>query len=245
MPSSLLDRQLSLVKYMTSGDAIFGGERDASSIQALQGIDGGLLQVEARFSYAKRMEKITAVLPKTFELLEPDREAMVREFVEGYPPSSISRLENARQFHAFLSQRWMREVPSPPYISDVAACELACAELDADVEDPDAALEQQVSPPRGAIRRGRAVALLRCAYDVRPIFETDVKQVIPTRRETRVVVALPSGVAYPQVFEVHPAVFDLLAALNDWTDPSALGVGAELATLLPDLTAAGLVEVWR
>jgi len=40
---------------------------------------------DAQFSYAKRMEKITAVLPRTFELLDTDRDAHVRAFVEGCP----------------------------------------------------------------------------------------------------------------------------------------------------------------
>ena len=71
MTNRLLDRQLSLVEYLTSRTAIFGDDERSSSPVAPAGLDLGLLVVEARFGYAKRMEKITAVLPKTFELLAP------------------------------------------------------------------------------------------------------------------------------------------------------------------------------
>jgi hypothetical protein len=243
MAKRLLDRQTSLVEYMTSGAAIFGDKRGLSLPQALQGIDCGLLYVEAHFSYAKRMEKITAVLPKTFELMGSGQAQIAREFVESCPPVTISRLENARQFHAFLSVHRTREVPSPPYICDVAACELACAEADVNVEDRDLPVEKD---ERGAARRGirrcPAVVLLRCAYDIRPIFEAGPGQAVPAKRETRLVVALPPGADKAQVFEVSPAVFDLLAALDDWTDPRALDTAPELAKLIADLTEHGLVE---
>src|ERR1700730_11790818 len=135
MAKPLLERQVNLIEHMTSGAAIFGREGDLSRTPDLEGIDRGLLRVEAQFSYAKRMEKITAVLPRTFALLGSGEGAFVRAFVEEYPPTTISRLENARQFHRFLVSRRKHEVPDPPYICDVAACEIACAEVDA---DPDA-----------------------------------------------------------------------------------------------------------
>jgi hypothetical protein len=244
MANSLLDRQLSLVEYMTSGAAIFGDERQLSLIRALHGIDLGLLQAEARFAYAKRIEKIMSVLSKTFELLGSGQEAILREFVVDCPPMSISRLENARQFVAFLSAR--STCADPPYLNDVAKCELACAEVDADLDgaEVEAGPDDRV-PPQGAIRRGPGVVLVRCAYDVRPIFEPGSEQLIPVQRETHVVVALPPGEGHPQVFEVHPVIFELLAALNDWTDPAGIGIAGELAKLLPDLTEHGLVEVCR
>jgi hypothetical protein len=244
MANRLLDRQVSLAEYMTSAAAIFGDSRDSPLAPALQGIDSGLLRLEAHFSHAKRIEKITAVLPKTFELMGAGQAQIVREFVETCPPASISRLENARQFHGFLSARRMREDPDPPYICDVAACELACAEVDADDEDRGLPLDNEGrDASRRGIRRCPAVVLLCCAYDIRPIFEAGLGQVAPARRETRLVVALPHGADRPQVFEVPPAVSDLLAALDDWTDPLKLDVVPQLAKLLDDLIGHGLVEV--
>lgn len=239
MAKPLLERQVSLIEHMTSAAAIFGRGGDGAA--DLEGIDHALLRVEARFSYAKRMEKIIAVLPRTFELLGSTEAPVVRAFVEGCPQTTISRLENARQFYRFLSLRWMREAPDPAYICDVATCEMACAELDAEDQEPDRA-KDEICTIRSGIRRCRSVILRRCAYDVRPIFEPQLKAA-PVKRETPLVIALPPGSNRPQIFEVIPAVFDLLAALDDWTDPPALFMGQDFARLLVDLRGHGLIEV--
>jgi hypothetical protein len=244
MAKPLLERQVSLIEHLTSGAAIFGGA--GGSAPGLEGIDPALLRVEARFSYAKRMEKITAVLPRTFELLGSSRDAHVRAFVESCPPTTLSRFENACQFHRYLVSCWTRQAPDPPYIGDAAALEIACAKVDADPGRP--------SPNRAAgadrahsgdIRRCPSIILLRCAYDVRPIFESGAEKAVPVKRDTPLVVAMPPGADGPQVFEVVPALFDLLAALNDWTDPEGLDVASDFAKLAADLVARGLVEVRR
>jgi hypothetical protein len=245
MTKSLLDRQVSLVEYMTSATVIFGGGSEPSLAPDLGGVSRELLHLEAHFSYAKRMEKIAAVLPRTFALLGGGETAIVREFVESWPPTTISRFENARQFHQFLLLRWMNEAPDPPYVRDVAACELACAEIDADVQDRDPQLGAVSCALGPGIRRSPAVVLLRSAYDIRPIFETGLQQAVPKQRETPLVIALPPRVHRPQVFEVLPAIFDLLAVLDDWVDPVALDDDPCFTKLLADLTAQGLVEVRR
>src|SRR5712692_10534110 len=106
MANRLLDLQVSLLEYLTSGTAIFGDNGDTSLDQSLRGMDREMLRLEALFSYRKRMEKIVAIFPKTFELLGSDQAPLVREFVETRPPVDISRLVNARQFHDFLSAHW-------------------------------------------------------------------------------------------------------------------------------------------
>src|SRR5882724_9124668 len=133
MARRLFDRQVSLLDYLTSGTAIFGDKSDTSLDRFLEGFDRDMLRLEACFSYRKRMEKILAAFPKTFELLGSRQDSIVREFVETCPPVDISRLVNARQFHDFLFAGWQRERPQPPYLRDVAACELACAEVRVDV----------------------------------------------------------------------------------------------------------------
>jgi hypothetical protein len=238
MAKPLLERQASLIEYMTSGAAIFGSEADRSPVPALEGVDRTLLRVEARFSYAKRMGKITAMLPKTFELLGNAEAELVRGFVESVPPTTLNRLENARQFQRFLSAHWMRESLNPPYLCDVAACEIAFAEVDAHAAPRNACHVRQIG-----IRRSPAVVLRRCAYDVRPIFEGGLEYGAPIKRETSLVIASPRGANHPHVFEVVPAVFDLLAVLGDWTDPLALPADPEFAKLLADLVGRGLVEV--
>lgn len=243
MARRLLDRQRSLVEFLTSNAGILDDNRDASSAAQLEGIDAELLRVEAHFSYAKRMEKIAAVLPRTFELMGAGEPEIVRAFVDRCPPGTISRLENARQFHEFLSLRWARDIPDPPYIRDVAACELACAEVEADDEDGEPEPEaDEKDAARGAIRRRPNVILVRCDYDVRPIFEQRRRHRAPEKRETPLVIALPPGAERAQVFEVLPAIFGLLAALDHWTVPPA-PLPAEMAQLLSDLTERGLIEV--
>jgi hypothetical protein len=238
MAKPLLERQASLIEYMTSGAAIFGSEGDRSPVAALEGIDRTLLRIEARFSYAKRMGKIAAVLPRTFELLGNAEPELVRRFAESVPPTTLNRLENARQFQRFLSTCRMRESLNPPYLCDVAACEIAFAEV-------DAARCNTYHPPQIGIRRSPAAVMRRCAYDVRSIFEKESRQGVLIKRETSLVISVPPGANGPQVFEVVPAVFDLLAALGDWTDPLALPADPEFTRLLADLVARGLVEVRR
>jgi hypothetical protein len=243
MAKPLLERQVSLIEHLTSPAAIFGGGGDRAA--DLEGIDHALLRVEARFSYAKRMEKITAVLPKTFELLGSG-DAYVRAFVDSCPPTTLSRLENACQFHRFLVSCWKREAPDPPYICDVAAFEIACAKVDADPEHHSCDRATGTDRAhRDDIRRCPNIILLHCTYDLRPIFESGPGKAVPAKRNTPLVVAMPPGAEGPQVLEVIPAIFDLLGALDDWTDPQALGADPDFAQLLANLTERGLVEVGR
>jgi hypothetical protein len=130
----LLDRQVRLLEYLTSGEAIFGDSCGSLRDPILEGIDRRLLHIEARFSHEKRMAKIAAVFPKTLALLGEDRDAVVREFVHACPPVDIGRLENARQFSGFLISRWATRRPALPYLPDVAACELACAQVRMDAD---------------------------------------------------------------------------------------------------------------
>jgi hypothetical protein len=239
MTKRLLDRQVSLVEYMTSGRGIFGDDPVRSLPPAFDGIDLGLLRLEAHFSHAKRMEKIAAVFPKTFELLGGGEAAIVRAFVEACPPRSINRLDNARQFFRFLSSRRMRAPLDPRYIYDVAACELAYAE----VADGDEKSQDEDHPSQRGVRCSPEVVLRRCDYDVRPIFGTGPDRAMPIERDTPLVFAHPPGADDPQVFEVPPAVFDLLTLLDDWTDPTEFDAGPDFAKFLADLAAHGLVEV--
>jgi hypothetical protein len=242
MTKRLLDRQVSLLDYLTSRGAIFG-ERSASLHEDLAGIDRNVLDLEARFSHHKRMDKILGVFPRTFELLGSDQASIVRDFVAACPPEDISRLANARQFHAYLAERRRREPPSPPYLRDVAACEFACAKVRAGSEDqyreesdPDAALN--------GIRRRPGIALLRCAYDIAPIFDQGLRAK-PAERDTPLAIAMTPGADQPQVFELMPVVFDLLSALDDWTDPATLGPTPELDALVRQLGELGLLELRR
>ena len=242
MAGQLFDRQVSLLDYLTSATAIFGDKDDSSPDRSLQGFDRDMLRLEAWFSYRKRMEKILAAFPKTFQLLGSEQDRIVHDFIAACPPVDISRLVNARQFHDFLSARWQRTPPAPPYLRDVVACELACATVRVDVDERTPTPDKS-KPRRHHIRRGRGVVLLRCSFDVRPIFETGAADCDPAERDTPIVVAMPPRAQQPQVSELPPVIFDLLAALDDWTDPAELGGAAQLKQIIRELSEHGLIEV--
>jgi hypothetical protein len=245
MTDRLLDRQSRLLEYLASGAAIFGDRVDALQNHAPPGVDPALLHLEASFCHEKRMAKIAIVFPTTIELLGSERDMIMREFAETYPSTDITRLANARQFHGFLFHRRRRDLPEVPYLLDVAACELARAQVRTDAErgDPDYGRDQ-TWPCRG-VRRSPSLVLLRCAYDVRPIFEHGAKEVPTTKRDTRLVVVMPPGAEQPVVLEVPAGVFDLLTALDNWVDQATFGNPLEAEALIDELHKLGLVEVRR
>jgi hypothetical protein len=242
MPRPLLDRQVSLLAYLTSGAAIFGDGAAAAGDPALQGIDRGSLHLEARLSHDKRMEKIAAIFRKTFVILEGSRNTVVRAFAETCPPVGTGRMENARQFRDFLFARGADAPFEPAHLQDVAAFEFACAT--ARIRGGDQALEAEKAgtQPPGWLRRGSEVVLLRCEYDLRTIFEDGSDRAVPVRRDTPLAISFPPGAASPQIFELAPIGFDLLARMDDWTDPVTLGDSPELKELLCDLAQHGLID---
>ena len=238
----LLDRQVRLLDYLTSSGAIFGEDGDATPDPALRGMDLRLLRLEACFSHEKRMEKIIAVFPKTYRLLGAARAAIVREFVKAYPPTDIARIENARQFYDFLSSRWWLEPPQPPYLEDVAACEFAIAQVRAGMRAADGEPTTSGESCRDVIRRHPDMVLLRCAYNIRPVIEDDAEEAALVRCDTLLAIAIPLGAAHPKIFEVPPPVFEVLRALDDWTNRSEFGTASEVEELVAELVQLGLVE---
>ena|SRR5262245_58025566 len=244
MTDRLLDRQLKLLDYLTSSSAIFAGRRATRLDPVLRGLDRGLLRLEARFSYDKRMEKILSVFPKTFARLGAEERAIRQAFVDACPPIDISRLANARQFYDFLCERWQHEGPDPAYLSDVAACELACAQVRAaHAEGQEQGEGGELCGSHRRVRRRHDVVLLRCAHDVRPIFEDEAAQAMPVKRMTRVAVVPGAEDGEPAICELSSGLFDLVAALDDWTDVAMLGDTAE--AIVAQLRDHALVELAR
>jgi hypothetical protein len=226
----LLDRQVRLLEYLTSGEAIFDDGCGSLRDPILQGIDRRLLHIEARFSHEKRMDKIAAVFPKTLALLGEDRDAVLREFVHACPPVDIGRLENARQFRDFLLSRWENRPPTLPYLPDVTTCELACAQVRIDADSPLAVAKSPTHTGPSEIRRNPRIALLRTRFDVRPIFEGKRGDIRPIERVASLAISFRAGEL--GIFDLAPEVFDLLAALDTWVAvdelPNAEGLIAEL-----------------
>jgi hypothetical protein len=239
----LLDRQARLLDYLTSERAIFGGQCDPPVGRDVEGVDCGLLHLEARFSHEKRMEKVMTVFPNTFSLLGAGAAAIGCEFAQACPPVDITRIENADQFYNFLRARPDRAPSEPGYLDDVAACELACLKARVGAEDKACDPAPLQWAAAGSIRRNPDAVLIECAHDVRPIFEKAAGEVPPVKRTTLLAVAVPPGERHPKVFEVARPVFDVLAMLTDWVERSVLDCPPDLDGLLGELAAHGLVEV--
>jgi hypothetical protein len=245
MATRLLERQDSLIAYLTSGAAIFGDDEAPPADPALRGFDPRLLHLEARFSHEKRMEKIVGVFARTLDLLGTEQAQVVRAFAECCPSVSIGRIENARQFYAFLSGLWRFKTPGLPYMPDLAACELAFAEVRnwaSDEAAGDTPSRSGAEARPWSVRRHPGVTLQRCGHDVRPLFESDDVHSTPVKRKTMLAFATPCGAVDAQVVELDPTIFDLLSALNDWTERSAFGATEEANALIDELVSHGLLE---
>lgn len=239
--SRLLERQASLLAYLTGPAAIFGGRRGPADAH-LAGIDRERLHLEASFSHAKRMEKICGVFAKTFELLGPGSRRVVRDFATACPPTDIGRLHNARQFHDFLRRRWRRQPPRRRYLPDVLACEFALAEARSRAEDGVAPPTALGGKRAGRIRRKPEIILLRCRHDIRSVFEGTSSRV--PRRAIHLAIAAADADA-PEVSELTSPIFKLLTALDTPRRRTELGAGAELDAVLDALVARRLVEACR
>lgn len=241
--TGLLQRQIALLDYLTSGTAISNATDDRSLPPLLQGMSPALLALEARFSHDKRIEKIAGILPRTFDRLGDARLSLLQRFAELCPPFTIGRVENARQFCDFLSSpEQLGDLPLA-YLPDLAALELALATLRANHEerepDRNIASQHRDDVDNKWIRRAKDVALLRCAHDIRAIFEMD-SRAPPARRDTLLVIAKPARSTEPLIFDVPAPIFALLTKLDQWTEQPA---GSEASAFLAELADCGVLEI--
>jgi hypothetical protein len=244
MVKRLLDRQTSLLEYLSSATAMFGHQTNSPAAPALQAFDPGVLRLQARFICNKRIEKIIAVFPRTLQIVSADRGLILREFVEASRSTKKSSLANAREFHGFLSMRWQCSRPRPAYLPDVAACELAMAEARDVGEDHERPTKDGKSArSRQGIRRRRNVIPLRCAYDVRAMFDAGSGDVVPPKRAISLIVSVPAGFREVRIVETTPPIVEVLSLLGDWADPSTLDAFGDREKLLVELAASELIEV--
>ena len=244
MTKRLLDRQASLLDYLSSGAAMFGAQADAPADPALRGFDPGALRLQARYICNKRLEKIVAVFPQTLQTVGAARRSILREFVEASRSTEKTTLANAQEFHEFLLRRWQRSRPRPAYLPDVAACELAMAEARDAGEDRSRLAEiAKCAGVRPGIRRRPGVIALRCAYDVRAIFEDSSRNVVPPRRAMSLVVAVPAGCGAVRIVETTPNLVEMLILLDDWIDLHRLDAFGEREELLAELAANDFIEI--
>jgi hypothetical protein len=240
MPARLLQRQITLLEYLTSPGAIFGEGSDAPPAPNLQEFDQAQLRLEASFSHEKRMQKIIAAFPRTFELLGGDQATVVRDFVAACPSVDIRRIANARQFYDFVCARWEATPPQPPYLRDVASCEVAIATIR--IKHKARPSQPLAAGHTMRFRRSRDAVFLPCAYDIRSIFEGRASDA-SKRRDVMLAILIRPRADQPAIFEVPAPVYALLVELDTWTDRATLGPMEGLDELMTDLAEQGLLEV--
>jgi hypothetical protein len=233
----LLEQQQTLLEYLTSGSAIFC---DPAEYAPLQGFDGDLLRLEARFSYEKRIEKIAGIMPKTTALIKGYAPAAMQAFVAAFPPVNIGRLENARQFVDFLRERCEADTDLPGFLPDIAACEVACAQVR---NGPIRTRTDATAPVRNAFRRDPNAVLVLCRYDIRAFLEGAALEDSPPLRDTPLVIAVERGAAQLQILELAPAAYEWLSTLGDWDDAASLALTPALHAVIEDFATRGLVEI--
>jgi hypothetical protein len=239
MSSSLFDRQRALLRHLTGGGAIFGeGDLFGSTF----GFGSGLLHLEAKFSHRKRMEKIEGVLPRTLALLGPERDAIVRAFVQACSPTSIGYLDNARQFADFVSASWRQEAREPAYLPDLAAFEIALATVRARRE-----IRPQPAAPSGAIRRHPALALVQTEHDITAALEAPDAELPATveRRATYFALMMREGEQAPVTQRISRELFGFLGVLDTFMPAEELSEVPDMDAIIGRLTVYGYIEVHR
>lgn len=198
---------------------------------ALAGFDARGLALLARLTVAKRLEKIALALPVTARLLADRLDAVGAAFAAACPPSDPTRLAGAAAFVAFLEARPPEGVP--PWLIDTARFEHAFLRARLHGDDAPAAMATGVR-----VRRRRAAVLCALDWDVRPLFVADVPQAGIERVPLRLAFVGHAAAATPRLYALAPAVFDLVAALDDWQE-----VGSLPADALEALARRGILEV--
>jgi len=239
MVEALLDKQHLLLEYLTSRHAIFD-EKDRTA-QPASMPEPGLLRREARFSFEKRMGKIATILPRTIAIVEKNGSDLPCQFAEGCPPTEISQVVNCQQFCDFLRARARCGRLDPPYLADVAACELAFAQV-----RPMGDKLNSINAENGQYRQFRRhpnAVFLSCSYDVRTVFQDAGDATFPKRRDNFLAIAIPPDKEGPEVFEIAAVLFDLLGRCGAWTDTAALYAVINQVQPIHDLAKNGLIEV--
>ena len=227
----LIDRQTNLLRHLTSQAFIFGTEDLGSAAldPDLHGMDVRRLRLEAEFSYSKRVKKLRQTFERTANLLGRRFPEVVRDFAAACPPRSYERYPDAKRFFDHFLERWARRPPTPAWAADVAAVELALARARTfrpeDMER-EAAAERPDRSPRPLRRTHPCAVLVRCAHDVRPLFESARSREKVRPRPLRLAVLASRGRRRPAVMELPPEAFALLEEAAEWPpEPAAAGEG--------------------
>ena len=201
-------------------------DRQAPIDPALQGIDRGMLHLEARFSHEKRMEKIAGGFSRDASICWAP--AWTASCADSSTPARrwISAGSRTRASSTISCRRaGDASHPRRAYLPDVAACELACAHVRVAPQMHRRHRRQQ--PVDTAARRHSPQARCRAAALPPTISgrssRTAAGHGARSKRETTAGRHFASSNGdQPQIFELAPAIFDLLTALERWVDIASL-----------------------
>lgn len=245
----LIDRQTGLLRHLTGEVFMFGtGELAAAALDPdLQGMDIARLRLEAEFSFAKRTGRIRETFARTASLYGSRFTGMLREFAIACPPRTYERYPDARDFFDWLEERCAGDCLAPAWTVDVAKIEIALAR--ARTFRPSEAEEEALAgrPNDGSrtwYRTHPCVALVRCRFDVGPLFVPGRAGEDLARRDLPLAILASRHRRHPETMEIVPEAFALLERSSAWSRlglETASSEDASTRALVMNLSAQGLM----
>ena len=243
----LIDLQTELLRRLTSEALMFGtGDPDLAALDPeLRGIDFGRLRLEAEFSFDKRSGRLRETFARTASIFGFRFSGILKEFAAACPPRSYERFWDARDFFRWLQENRADDLSIPEWTVDVAKIEitLAHARTLRPVEaEQDALAACPFDPPALRYRTHPCVALVRCKFDVGPLFRPEGSGKEIVRRDVPLAILSSRNRRRPQVMEIVPEAFDVLERSAEWSRlaPKMAG-GASFGELVIGLSARGLM----
>ena len=245
----LIDRQTGLLRHLT-GEAFMFGTRDLAAAALdpdLRGMDIPRLRLEAELSFAKRTDRIRETFARTASVYGSRFTGMVREFAVACPPRTYERHPDARDFFDWLEERCADDPSVPAWTVDVARIEIALAR--ARTFRPSEAEEDTLAgrPNDGSCAwycTHPCVALVRCRFDVAPLFLPGRSGEDIVRRDLPLAVLASRHRRHPEIMEIVPEAFALLDRSSAWSRlglETASSEDASTRALVMDLSAQGLM----
>jgi len=247
----LLQLQSALVSWLTgSGEFSEFPCGSARVWNTLSFLDPNLMELMRSLHRGKRLDKIRKILPRTMAYLNPEMDELTSEFMRCHPPLSADSYRNGCQFYSFLRRRWRVRLPNPPFLLDLAYCELAKVGLERRTTVEERGVLADASPiAQGAvmIRRRARVRLHQCQYDIQPLLDPGGHLgAVIHNRPVSMVFSQPLNSISGKIFGVDYTLFGLLKGLNSWTRVSVaddLGCSENTISFLRRLEELGFVEI--
>lgn len=241
----LIRRQSEIVSYLLNPEALREHADGSRRVAVPEGLDARRLSILGLFSLGKRQEKVSSVLPHTFALVRGREHYGFGDFAAEYPQCNPTYFANGKQYVSYLQDVWSRHQPDPPWLPDIARYEIEHAAAHNGVptfESEDA----DVDFVHACVRRHPNARLSRYQYDIRPIIEGHARRdQEPSLRDVRLVMLTDQNSQSVKVYELKPAIYDVLDTLDAWLPIHRFEVGGvrDKRHLLERIQSLGLVEI--